>query len=115
MEKAKWIWHPGSFELYHSMLLHNRRTTSKTYADGKRKSVYYYPMWRIDGPQHNAILEKRAKIEKPEALKFYANTDAANMVVDGKAYPVGSEVTLEAASILSPYRASRRSHFLPFI
>ena len=96
MEKAKWIWHPGSFELYHSMLLHNRRTTSKTYADGKRKSVYYYPMWRIDGPQHNAILEKRAKIEKPEALKFYANTDAANMVVDGKAYPVGSEVTLEA-------------------
>lgn len=93
---ANWIWHPGSFELYHSMLLHNRRTTTKTYEDGKRKSVYYYPMWRIDAPQHNAILEKKAKTDKPEALKFYANTEAANMVVDGKAYPVGSEVKLEA-------------------
>ncbi len=96
MEKAKWIWHPGSFELYHSMLLHNRRTTTKTYEGGSRKSVYYYPMWRIDAPQHNAILEKKAKIDKPETLKFYANTDTANMVVDGKAYPRGSVITLEA-------------------
>ena len=93
---ANWIWHPGSFELYHSMLLHNRRTTSKTYEDGKRKSVYYYPMWRIDGPKHNAILEKKAKIDKPETLKFYSNTKTANMVVDGVAYPPKSEVRIEA-------------------
>lgn len=91
---ANWIWHPGSFELYHSMLLHNRRTTTRTYEGGKRKSVYYYPMWRIDSPQHNAILEKKATIDKPETLKFYANTDTANMIVDGTAYRVGSEVTL---------------------
>ena len=96
MKKTKWIWHPGSFELYHSMLLHNRRTTSKTYADGTRKSVYYYPMWRIDSPHHNAILEKKATIVKPETLKFYANTETANMVVDGIVYSVGSEVILEA-------------------
>lgn len=96
MEKTKWIWHPGSFELYHSMLLHNRRTTSKTYADGTRKSVYYYPMWRIDSPHHNAILEKKATTKKPETLKFYANTETSNMVVDGIVYSVGSEVTLEA-------------------
>ena len=93
---ANWIWHPGSFELYHSMLLHNRRTTSKTYEDGKRKSVYYYPMWRIDGPKPNAILEKKAKIDKPETLKFYSNTKTANMVVDGVAYPPESEVRIEA-------------------
>ena len=93
---ANWIWYPGSFELYHSMLLHNRRTTSKTYEGGKRKSIYYYPMWRVDGPCHSAILEKRAKIEKPETLKFYANTESANMVVDGVAYPPSSEVRIEA-------------------
>lgn len=93
---AKWIWHPGSFELYHSMLLHNRRTTSKTYKDGSRKSVYYYPMWRIDTPQSNSILEKRAVIDKPETLKFYSNTETANMVVDGIAYAPNSEVTIEA-------------------
>ena len=96
MEKAKWIWHPGSFELYHSMLLHNRRTTTRTYEGGERKSVYYYPMWRIDSPQKNAILEKTAEISEPEELEFYANTEEANMVVDGKAYPVGSHVRLEA-------------------
>lgn len=95
MEKAKWIWHPGSFELYHSMLLHNRRTTTRTYEGGTRKSVYYYPMWRIDAPQNNAILEKRATIDKKETLRFYANTDTANMVVDGKSYPTNSEVTID--------------------
>ena len=95
MEKPRWIWHPGSFELYHSMLLHNRRTTSKTYPDGTRKSVYYYPMWRIDAPSHNAILEKKATIDKPEALVFYSNTEFANMVVDGCAYGVGATVNLE--------------------
>ena len=96
MGKSKWIWHPGSFELYHSMLLHNRRTTSKTYADGSRKSVYYYPMWRIDAPESNSVLEKRAVIEKSETLTFYSNTNTANMVVDGIAYPPESTVTIEA-------------------
>ncbi len=95
MGNAKWIWYPGSFELYHSMLLHNRRTTSKTYKDGSRKSVYYYPMWRIDAPVNNSILEKRATIDKPEVIKFYSNADFANIVVDGTAYPSGSEITLE--------------------
>ena len=98
MEKAKWIWHPGSFELYHSMLLHNRRTTTKTYPGGVRKSAYYYPMWRIDSPQLNAILEKRAKIEKAEEIEFFANTKTANMVVDGLAYPVDKEGYLKALS-----------------
>ena len=96
MGNAKWIYYPGSLELYHSMLLHNRRTTSKTYKDGTRKSVYYYPMWRIDAPVNNSVLEKRAVIEKSETLKFYSNAENANMVVDGVAYPIGSEVTIEA-------------------
>ena len=69
---ANWIWYPGSFELYHSMLLHNRRTTSKTYENGTRKSVYYYPMWRIDGPKHNAILEKTATIDESIKTLFEA-------------------------------------------
>ena len=95
MKKPNWIWHPGSFELYHSMLLHNRRTTSKTYPDGTRKSVYYYPMWRIDAPSHNAILEKKATIDKPETLVFYSNTKEANIVVDDIAYGVGATIKIE--------------------
>ena len=66
MSNSKWIWHPGSFELYHGMLLHNRRTTNRTYSDGSVKSVYYYPMWRVVAPQHNAILMKEATIDKED-------------------------------------------------
>ncbi len=111
---ANWIWHPGSFELYHSMLLHNRRTTTRTYEGGKRKSVYYYPMWRIDAPQHNAILEKKATIDKPETLKFYANTDTANMIVDGTAYRVGSEVTLGVGEHTVCLQGFKRDSFPAF-
>lgn len=114
MEKAKWIWHPGSFELYHSMLLHNRRTTTKTYQGGVRKSAYYYPSWRIDGPQLNAILEKRAKIEKAEEIEFFANTKTANMVVDGLAYPVGSRLTLPAGEHHIVLQGFKREGFVAF-
>lgn len=99
MEKAKWIWHPGAFELYHSMLLHNRRTSARTYKEGelkgKTKSVYYAPMWRVDGPCHNAELEKTATIEKTEEIEFLANTEFAYIVVDGKKYPPNTKLVLE--------------------
>ena len=94
MKQAKWIWHPGSLELYHGMLLHNRRTTTR-HQNGKTRSVYYYPMWRIDSPDHNAILEKSAKISKVETVEFFSNTDTCTIIVDGMAYGRGSKITLE--------------------
>ena len=96
MSNAKWIWHPGSFELYHGMLLHNRRTSNKTYKNGETKSVYYYPMWRIDSPQHNAILTKTATLDRTETVEFYSNTDISCIEIDGTSYNRGSKITLEA-------------------
>lgn len=96
MKQAKWIWHPGSLELYHGMLLHNRRTSTRTYKNGDTRSVYYYPMWRIDAPVHNAILEKTAKIDKPETIEFFSNTDTCAIVIDHMAYNRGSKITLDA-------------------
>ena len=95
MSNAKWIWQPGSFELYHGMLLHNRRTTNRTYSDGSVKNVYYYPMWRIDAPQHNAILTKKATIDKEEYIEFYSNTDTSCIVVDHVSYNRGSKIKLQ--------------------
>ncbi|MBQ8164165.1 MAG: alpha-rhamnosidase [Clostridia bacterium] len=95
MSKSKWIWYPGSFELYHGMLLHNRRTSSRAYEDGSVKSLYYYPMWRVDGPRHNSILIKTAEISKREIIEFYANTELARITVDDTSYPVGAKITLE--------------------
>ena len=94
MAKSYWIWHPGAFELYHSMLLHNRRTSAHTGQNGRR-SAYYPPMWRVDGPCHNAELVKTAFIENDEVIEFLANTPDASICVDGKKYPVGSKIALD--------------------
>ena len=95
MEKSKWIWHPGSFELYHSSLLHNRRTTVKN-TEGKTKSAFYYPMWRIDSPQLNAILEKTVVLEKDEEIEFYSNTETALLEVDNVALNPGERAVIKA-------------------
>lgn len=96
MAQAKWIWYPGSFELYHGMLLTNRRTSAKTYKDGTRKSIYYYPMWRVDGPKRNAILFKEADIDREEVIEFYANCADACISVDDVSYPPNSKILLKA-------------------
>ena len=96
---AKWIWNPGDFELYHSMLLHNRRRTAGTYNNinsGKREtnSAYHQPMWRVDGPRHDCALCKKAKIDKAETVEFFANTKDATLSVNGKYHIPGSKIEL---------------------
>ncbi|MBO5375050.1 MAG: alpha-rhamnosidase [Clostridia bacterium] len=98
MKKSKWIWYPGSFELYHGMLLHNRRTSTRTYENGETRSVYYYPMWRVDAPRHNARLTKTATIDKEETIEFFSNTDTSCLVIDDMKYNSGSKITLPAGT-----------------
>ena len=86
MKQSKWIWKPGDFELYHSMLLHNRRTF---------QGLYYPPMWRVDAPDRNVMLYKKAELEQTETLTVYANTKQASFLVNGTRYPIGATVTLE--------------------
>ena len=86
MKQSKWIWHPGDFELYHSMLLHNRRT---------KFGLYYSPMWRIDAPHRNVLLYRIINLEKPETITVYANTKDASFLVNNVRYPLGKTVTLE--------------------
>ena len=86
MKKSKWILYRGDFELYHSMLLHNRRT---------HQSVYYPPMWRVDAPSRNVLLYKKVELEQLETLTVYSNTKQASFLVDANRYPVGTTVTLE--------------------
>lgn len=96
---AKWIWNPGDFELYHSMLLHNRRRTAGTYNNlnsGKREtnSAYHQPMWRVDGPRHDCALFKKAKLDKNETIEFFANTKNATLSVNGKYHIPGAKIEL---------------------
>ena len=113
MTKSYWIWHPGAFELYHSMLLHNRRTNAKT-VDGARVSVYYPPMWRVDGPCHNAELEKTEVIENEEVIELLSNTEYCSMVVDGKEYPKGTKITLSPGKHTVVLRGFKAESFPAF-
>lgn len=54
---ANWMWYPDDFELYHAMLVHNRR---------ERRGDYYSPMWRVDAPHRNVRLYKIVELEKSE-------------------------------------------------
>ena len=83
---AKWIWYPGDFELYHSMLLHNRR---------EKRGMYYSPMWRVDSPHRNMRFYKIAVLEKPEHFKVVSHIADTELVVNGTKMPVNSDITLE--------------------
>lgn len=87
MKQAKWMWCPNAFERYHGMKLHNRRTEG-----GK----YYPPMWRIDAPERNLFLYKIAVLDKEETITFHANTEYADILVNGVRYPGDSTITIPA-------------------
>lgn len=106
MKQAKWIWAPKAFELYHGMLVHNRRTIGGT---------YHPPMWRVDAPSRNLFLYKTAVLEKEETLVFHANTkDAAIRVNGSEWYPEGSTVTIPAGKVMIKANAYKDGGFPAF-
>lgn len=53
---AKWIWYPGDFELYHSMLLHSRRT----------EYDHDYPaMWHVSRPEYMCRFLRVLDLKEP--------------------------------------------------
>ncbi len=86
MKQSKWIWHPGDFELYHSMRLHNKRT---------KFGVYYPPMWRVDAPHSNVLLYRIVNLEAPEEFTAYSNAKDASFLVNGVRFPAGTTVMLQ--------------------
>jgi len=101
MKQSKWIWYPGDFELYHSMLLHNRRRVTGAYKNlNSNKEVdvvgaYYYPMWRVDGPRRNCQLYKKAKIDKTETVELISNAELATLWINGKYHKAGAKIELQ--------------------
>ena len=60
---ARWIWYPGDFELYHSMLLHSRRT----------EYDHDYPaMWHISRPEYSVRFLKQVDLKEPLEVMIHA-------------------------------------------
>lgn len=60
---ARWIWYPGDFELYHSMLLHSRRT----------EYDHDYPaMWHVSRPEYSVRFLKQVDLKEPLEVMIHA-------------------------------------------
>ena len=100
MNKSRWIWNDGDFEIYHSMLLHNRRTTNILVRDDDEsrgiRPEYYNVMWKVSAPSPTLSLIKRATIDKKETIVFHTNNcDESCLRVGKQFYSEGETVTLE--------------------
>ncbi len=76
MEKGKWIWYQGDFEIYHSMLLHSRR----------EHYGHTYPcFWSISTPYTRVNFHKEFEAGEDTVINVKA-TAAAYVKLDGKGY-----------------------------
>ena len=88
MKQAKWIWHPGEFEIYHHMLLSFRR---------QEKGCDYPCVWHICRPEANVRFRKTFTAEKDGA--FTVVTRGKGMVrFNGRLWPVNTEIPVPAGT-----------------
>lgn len=82
--KAKWIWFPGDFELYHHLLLSCRR---------QEHGCDYPCMWHLSAPEKSVCFTK--KVNLPCDTVMRAVTHSRGMVrAAGKLWPVNEDIPL---------------------
>ena len=89
MSNAKWIWSYGDFELYHNMLLSNRRCD---------KDFLNYPcMWKVSRPEYNVRFYKRMKAEKDTVVRVVTHSSGIVFFrgLDG-GFPVNEDIHVPA-------------------
>lgn len=82
MGKARWIWHYGDYEIYHSLLLHARR---------QERGADYPVMWRTDTPWATVEFLKSFENEKEETLRAKTN-GIGYVMLDGVRYPMDTQI-----------------------
>ena len=85
-KNSKWIWYPDDFEMYHSMLLHNRREV---------RGQYYSCFWELESPHKTVRVYKTAVLEKSEKFKAISNTNNLEIIINGKRYKSNKWIDLE--------------------
>lgn len=76
MIKAKWIWYPGDFEIYHSNKVHSRREDF---------GLEYPPIWMQYSPYPRVNMRKSVHCDEERTIVVHANDETMGMVVvDGQ-------------------------------
>lgn len=85
MSSARWIWHYGDFEIYHSLLLHSRR---------QELGVDYPTMWHTDTPYATVEFLKKFDNEEEETIEAFSN-GIGYLMLDQKRFCLGESVTVK--------------------
>ena len=88
---AKWIWYPSDFELYHNMILHNRR----------EEYDYIFPvMWHIQRPESVCCFSREVTLQKEQIVFVHAKGMGYVKIGEKKIAPVNTEVLLPAGTYI---------------
>lgn len=86
MKKAKWIWYPGDFEIYHHLLLSCRR---------QEFGCDYPCAWRVSSPEKTVCFVKKFKAKKETVIKVITHSNGMVLIM-GKKWQVNTDITVSA-------------------
>ncbi len=103
---SKWIWKFGEFEVYHNLLLHNRR------------QQYGYPepvVWKLYAPEPVVHFRKKVTTDggviRIKACGNFSVTIGGDMPWEQKKYGGQSEITLEPGTVTISIRVAGKNTF----
>ena len=85
---AEWIWFPGDYEIYHSMLLHSRR---------QEFGADYPCFWLLPSVYPNVEFRKTVDCKREGSYTLHTN-GVGYTLLDGKRYPTDTEIKYTAGT-----------------
>lgn len=82
MNNSRWIWFPGDYELYHSLLLHSRR---------EEFGAEYPSMWGLSHVYPRVNFKKHCKFENDGYMIIHANCKCY-VTLDGRRFKRGEKI-----------------------
>lgn len=86
MKQSRWIWYPGDYEIYHSLLLHSRR---------EEFGAEYPSMWTIPNVNPRVDFFCQCEFEQDGYITMHCN-GKAYVLVDGRRYPMRRRIDVKA-------------------
>lgn len=88
VEKSRWIWFPGDYEIYHSVLLHSRR---------EEFGAEYPSMWGLSNVWPRVDFEKNFNFTRDGYIIIHANCKCYALL-DGVRYPRGERIPVSSGN-----------------
>ena len=80
MSNGKWVWYPGDYEIYHSLLVHSRRY---------ERGVHIPCQWSLATPYPNVAFSKEIELDCETEFVCYSTAPGVVSVMTGQ-FPHGS-------------------------